>query len=71
MTMTEIIFLVESDIDGGYVAQALGESIITQADDLDALKKEVKDAVHCHFPDESLLPKIIRLHIVQEEVFAS
>ncbi|MGK7939417.1 MAG: 2-oxoisovalerate dehydrogenase E1 subunit beta [Crocosphaera sp.] len=69
--MTEIIFLVERDLEGGYVAQALGESIITQADDLDTLKKEVKDAVHCHFPDENLRPKIIRLHIVQEEVFAS
>jgi predicted RNase H-like HicB family nuclease len=69
--MTEIIFLVELDDDGGYIAQALGESIITQADDLETLKKEVKDAVHCHFPDENLRPKIIRLHIVQDEVFAS
>ncbi len=69
--MTEIIFLVETDDDGGYVAQALGESIITQADDLETLKKEVKDAVHCHFPDETLRPKIIRLHIVHDEVFAS
>jgi hypothetical protein len=70
-SMTEIIFLVEPDDDGGYAAQALGESIITQADDLETLKKEVKDAVHCHFPDENLRPKIIRLHIVQDEVFAS
>ncbi|MDJ0580713.1 2-oxoisovalerate dehydrogenase E1 subunit beta [Crocosphaera sp.] len=69
--MTEIIFLVESDNDSGYIAQALGESIITQADDLETLKKEVKDAVHCHFPDEELRPKTIRLHIVQEELFAS
>lgn len=69
--MTEIIFLVELDDDGGYVAQALGESIITQADDLETLKQEVRDAVHCHFPKEKFRPKIIRLHIVQEEVFAS
>ncbi len=69
--MTEIIFLVETDDDGSYVAQDLGESIITQAEDLETLTKEVKDAVHCHFPDETLRPKIIRLHIVQDEVFAS
>ncbi len=69
--MTEIIFLVESDIEQGYIAQALGESIITQADDLETLKQEIKDAVHCHFPDQALRPKIIRLHIVQEEVIAS
>jgi len=68
--MTEIIFLVELDDDGGYVAQALGESIITQADDLETLKQEVRDAVHCHFPNDQFRPKIIRLHIVQEEVFA-
>ena len=69
--MTEIIFLVESDNDSGYIAQALGESIITQADDLEILRKEVKDAVHCHFPDEKLRPKNIRLRIVQEELLAS
>lgn len=68
--MIEIIFLVESDVEGGYVAQALGESIITQADDLESLKKEVIDAVRCHFIDESLCPQIIRLHIVQQEVIA-
>jgi hypothetical protein len=68
--MTEIIFLVESDVEGGYIAQALGESIITQADDLESLKQEIKDAVNCHFIDETLRPKIIRLHIVQQEVIA-
>ena len=29
--MSEIVFLVEEDIDGGYIAQALGESIFTNA----------------------------------------
>ena len=62
--MTEIIFLVELDEDGGYVAQALGESIITQADDLDTLKGEVRDAVHCHFPDEKLRHKIIHFNSI-------
>jgi len=69
--MNEIIFLVELDLESGYIAKALGESIITQADDLETLKTEIKDAVRCHFPDEALRPKIIRLHIVQEEVIAS
>lgn len=66
--MNEIIFLVESDIDGGYIAQALGESIFTQADDLETLKTQIKDAINCHFIDEKVRPKIIRLHIVQQEV---
>lgn len=69
--LTEIIFLVEDDTEGGYVAQALGESIFTQADTLEELKREIKDAVHCHFPDQNNRPQIIRLHIVRDEVIAS
>lgn len=52
--MTEIVFLVEEDPDGGFVASALGFSIITQADSFDELKIAVRDAVRCHFPDAEL-----------------
>lgn len=62
----EIIFLVEEDAEGGYVAQALGHSIFTQADNLEELKKMIKDAVECHFGVDR--PQIIRLHIVKQEV---
>ena len=64
--MREIIFLVE-ETEEGYIAQALGYSIYTQADSLEELKEMVKDAVECHF-DEEERPKIIRLHIVKQEV---
>jgi hypothetical protein len=67
----EIIFLVEEAREGGYIAQALGESIFTEADTLEQLKIEIKDAVHCHFIDEEMRPQIIRLHIVKDEVIAS
>lgn len=65
--MKEIIFLVEEDIEGGFVAKALGEDIFSQADSFEQLKEEIKDAVRCHFKVEDL-PKIIRLHMVKEEV---
>jgi len=68
--MTEITFLVEEDPEGGYTARALGESIFTQADEMDALREMVRDAVRCHFPDESTRPKVIRLHLVRDEVIA-
>lgn len=58
--MTEIVFLVEDDPDGGYTDRALGESIFTQADDIKTLRGMVRDAVHCHFPNEQHRPKIIR-----------
>jgi hypothetical protein len=68
--MEELIFLVEDAAEGGYVARALGESIFTEADDLDDLREQVRDAVRCHF-DEGQGPRIIRLHFVREEVIAA
>lgn len=56
--MSEIVFLIEDDVDGGYIARALGESIFTQADDIDSLKQMLRDAVRCHFPDEQIRPII-------------
>ena len=35
--MNEIIFLVEESPEGGYTARALGESIFTEADDIQKL----------------------------------
>jgi hypothetical protein len=65
--MTEIIFVVEPDPEGGYTAQALGHSIFTEADTWDELKAAVQDAVRCHF-DREERPAMVRLHVVQEEV---
>lgn len=69
--MSEIVFLIEDDVDGGLTARALGESIFTQASDIDTLKDMLRDAVRCHFPDQQTRPKVIRLHIVRDEVIAS
>ena len=49
----EIIFVVEEAPEGGYSARALGASIFTEADDLEALQTEVRDAVLCHYDDEA------------------
>ncbi len=68
--MDELIFLVEHAPEGGYTARALGTSIFTEADDLDALRGQVRDAVRCHF-EEGQGPKVIRLHFVHEEVIAA
>jgi hypothetical protein len=68
--MTEIVFLVEEAPEGGYTARALGESIFTEADDLDGLREMVRDAVCCHYDDEKTRPRMIRLHFVRDEVMA-
>ncbi len=63
------MFIVEEDPEGGYWARAVGESIFTEADDLDELRKQVLDAVKCHFEDGEV-PKVIRLHFVRDEIIA-
>jgi hypothetical protein len=67
--MEEVIFMVEESLDGGYTAKGLGVSIYTQADTLEVLREAVVDAIHCHFEDDK--KRIIRLHIVREEVIAA
>lgn len=67
MRQSEIIFLVEESPEGGYEARALGEAIFTQADSMQELREMVQDAVRCHF-DEGDRPRLVRLHIVKDEV---
>lgn len=67
--MIEVIFVVEDAPEGGFTARALGESIFTEAETVEELRKNVKEAVECHFDPESM-PKIIRLHMVKEELIA-
>ena len=68
--MTEIIFVVEDAPEGGFSARAVGESIFTQAETMDELRAQVRDAVHCHF-DSGAVPGLIRLHCVRDEVIAA
>jgi hypothetical protein len=65
----EVIFVVEESPEGGYQAKALGHSIFTEAESFEELKKMVQDAVVCHF-DEKERPKVVRLHMVREELLA-
>ena len=69
MPHREIIFIVEEDVDGGYTAHALGESIFTQGEDLDDLRNMVRDAVQVSF-EEGERPSIIVLRFVREETLA-
>ena len=55
--MTELIFEVREDAEGGFTARALGAAIFTGADTLEALKTAMRDAVKCHF-DPGTEPKI-------------
>jgi len=67
--MGEIIFAVEESSEGGFTARALGESIFTEADNWAELQVAVRDAVKCHF-GEAEIPRVIRLHMVRDELLA-
>ncbi len=67
--MKELIFVVEDAPEGGFTAQALGESIFTEAEDLKTLQEKVRDAVKCHF-ETGQAPAVVRLHFVRDEIIA-
>lgn len=67
--MSELIFEVtEDEADGGYVASALGYGIHTQAETLEELRHDVREATDCYFDDQMDAPKIIRLYFVRDEI---
>ena len=67
--MSELLFLVEDAIEGGYTARCVVESIFTEADTLDELRANIREAVECHF-EEGQAPKLVRLHFVHDEVLS-
>ena len=64
---SEIIFVIEEAMEGGYTARSLGASIFTEGETLAELKTNIREAINCHFEDDEM-PKIIRLHIVKDEL---
>lgn len=68
--MSEIHFMVEEAPEGGFLARAVGEDIFTEADDMQGLHQQLRDAVRCHFGEEQR-PSVIRLHITREEALAA
>jgi predicted RNase H-like HicB family nuclease len=69
--MKEIIFEVEEDgADGGYIASALGYGIHTEAETIEELRQNVREATECFFDNPQDIPRVIRLHFVRDEVLA-
>ena len=68
--MTELVFDVTQEADGGYVAECLGEDIFTQADTWEEVRRNVVEAVRGFYFD-SEPPSRIRLHLVHDEAVAT
>ena len=67
--MNELVFEITQEADGGFVAEALGESIFTEADTWDELRTNVREAVAAFYFDRPA-PSRVRLHLVRDEVVA-
>ncbi len=65
----ELVFSVTQEADGGFVAECLSHDIFTEADDWATLRANVSEAVTAFFFDQPK-PKVIRLHLVRDEVMA-
>lgn len=69
IVVSELVFEVTQEADGGFVAECLTESIFTQADNWDELRANAREAVEAFF-GASEEPAAIRLHLVRDEVLA-
>jgi predicted RNase H-like HicB family nuclease len=68
--MSELVFEVTQEEDGGFSAECLSENIFTQGDSWDALRENVRDAVRGYYFDAPQTPQLIRLHLVRDELLA-
>ena len=68
--MSELVFEITQEADGGFVAECLTESIFTQADSWDELRQNVKEAVTAYYFDRPEKPSAIRLHLTRDEILA-
>jgi hypothetical protein len=67
--MSELVFEVTQEADGGFVAECLTESIFTQGDTWQELRDNVREAVEGFYFDRTV-PAAIRLHLVRDELVA-
>jgi predicted RNase H-like HicB family nuclease len=67
--MQELVFEITQEADGGFTAEALGESIFTQGDTWSELRTNVQEAVEAFYFDRPR-PMSLRMHLVRDEVLA-
>jgi hypothetical protein len=67
MPKSEIVFSYNESPEGGYEARAIGHSIFTQADTMEELEANVKEAVACHFGERKTLPTVRLVKVLPNE----
>jgi len=67
--MSELVFEVVQEADGGYCAECLTENIFTEGDTWDDLRRNVVEATAAFFFDRPR-PERIRLRLVRDETLS-
>jgi hypothetical protein len=60
--MSELVFEVTQESDGGFIAEAIGENIVTEADTWEQLRGNVIEAVEAYYFEEPK-PAQVRLQL--------
>jgi hypothetical protein len=69
--MTELVFEVVQESDGGYCAECLTDSIVTEGNTWEELRRNVQEVVRAFYFDQpEKLPGTIRMHLVKDEILA-
>lgn len=67
----ELVFEVVQEEDGGFCAECLSDTIVTEGDTWEDLRSNVQEVVRAFYFDQpEKLPATIRLHLVRDEVLA-
>lgn len=69
--MKEIAFQVNEQPAGHFTAQALGLTMVAEADDVEGLSASIRHAVFGHFPDPADRPTTIHLYFLCGGAIAS
>ena len=67
--MSELVFEVVQEVDGGYCAECLTENIFTEGDSWEQLRNNVLEATAAFYFDRPQ-PQRIRLHLVRDEILS-
>lgn len=69
--MNELRFEVIQEADGGFCAECVSDTIVTEGDTWEALRHNVQEVVRAFYFDQpEKLPATIRLHLLRDEVLA-
>ena len=69
--MNDLVFEIIQEADGGFCAECLSETIVTEGDTWEELRRNVEEVVRAYYFDQpEKLPANVRLHLVRDEVLA-